>query len=128
RVVERLAQAGTADELAQFALGEEVGAASGTSHSGQRLRRREETTVRPDPARRWLLVVLAAVAVSAGPGAAAMPAPAATTSARPSCPWLNQSLPVRSRVSRLLASMTLSDKITMVEGQGTSKPYVFYTA
>ena len=84
--------------------------------------------MRPHLARRWLLVVLAAVAVSAGPGAAAMPAPAATTSARPSCPWLNQSLPVRSRVSLLLASMTLSDKITMVEGQGTSKPYVFYTA
>ncbi len=28
----------------------------------------------------------------------------------------------------VLAAMTLADKITMVEGQGTSEPYVFYTA
>jgi beta-glucosidase len=45
-----------------------------------------------------------------------------------SCPWLNQSLPIAKRVHLVLAAMTLANKITMVEGQGTSKPYVFYMA
>ncbi|HUZ26802.1 MAG TPA: glycoside hydrolase family 3 C-terminal domain-containing protein [Streptosporangiaceae bacterium] len=60
----------------------------------------------------------------------AAPRPAASTSpATPaSCPWLNQALTVRRRVSMLLGQMTLANKITMVEGQGTSEPYVFYMA
>ena len=44
------------------------------------------------------------------------------------CPWLNESLPVATRVHMVLSAMTLPDKITMVEGQGTSQPYVFYMA
>jgi beta-glucosidase len=56
---------------------------------------------------------------------AARPAPGA---APVSCPWLNRSLPVPQRVSMLLAQMTLDNKITMVEGQGTSEPYVFFMA
>src|SRR5262245_47887876 len=43
-----------------------------------------------------------------------------------SCPWLNQSLPISQRVHLLLSKMTLANEITMVEGQGTSQPYVFY--
>jgi beta-glucosidase len=42
------------------------------------------------------------------------------------CPWLDQSLPVRQRVSMLMAQMTLADKINMVTGAGFSEPYVFY--
>jgi beta-glucosidase len=61
-----------------------------------------------------------------------MPArPATTTSAvksLASCPWLRQSLPVGKRVAMVLKAMTLADKITMVKGQGTNKPYVFYMA
>ncbi|HET7014725.1 MAG TPA: glycoside hydrolase family 3 C-terminal domain-containing protein [Streptosporangiaceae bacterium] len=44
----------------------------------------------------------------------------------PSCPWLDQSLPVRQRVSMLMAQMTLADKVNMVTGAGFSEPYVFY--
>ena len=55
-------------------------------------------------------------------------APARTVAASPSCPWLNQSLPISQRVHLLLSKMTLANEITMVEGQGTSQPYVFYMA
>jgi beta-glucosidase len=63
----------------------------------------------------------------AAPAIPAAPRPAASTSAA-SCPWLNQSLSVQRRVAMVLAQMTLGNKITMVEGQGTSEPYVFYMA
>jgi beta-glucosidase len=53
---------------------------------------------------------------------------ASTVAASPSCPWLNQSLPISRRVHLLLSKMTLANEITMVEGQGTSQPYVFYMA
>ncbi len=43
-----------------------------------------------------------------------------------SCPWLNQSEPISTRVSQLMAKMTLPDEITLVEGHGSSNPYVFY--
>ena len=60
---------------------------------------------------------------------AALAAPAATAptaSASPSCPWLNQSLPVGQRVQLLMSQMTLANKINMVTGAGFSEPYVFY--
>jgi beta-glucosidase len=69
----------------------------------------------------------AASATSARQAASATSArTAAATSA--SCPWLNRALPARKRVALLLAQMTLANKITVVEGQGTSEPYVFYMA
>ena len=86
---------------------------------------------------RWTVAVLGPLfllaAFLAGPGssagaATAAAARAAAASATPSCPWLNQALPVRKRVAMLLAQMTLANKITVVEGQGTSQPYVFYMA
>ena len=63
----------------------------------------------------------------ASPGSAAA-AVASTAAASPSCPWLNQSLPISQRVHLLLSKMTLANEITMVEGQGTGQPYVFYMA
>ena len=73
-----------------------------------------------------------AAAAPASPAAAstapASTAPASTGAASPSCPWLNQSLPISQRVHLLLSKMTLANEITMVEGQGTSQPYVFYMA
>jgi beta-glucosidase len=71
-----------------------------------------------------LLLPLSLVALS-GPAAASTAHPAATN---PACPWLNQSLPIAQRVQLLLSKMTLANEITMVEGQGTSQPYVFYMA
>jgi beta-glucosidase len=68
-----------------------------------------------------ILVVPLAMAASA----ANAPASAAA-SASPSCPWLNQSLPVHQRVQLLLSQMTLADKINMLTGAGFSEPYVFY--
>jgi beta-glucosidase len=71
-----------------------------------------------------LAVVLpAGLAVAAGPALAAGTARAASS---PSCPWLDQSLPISQRVSLLLAQMTLADKINEVTGAGFSEPYVFY--
>ena len=67
-----------------------------------------------------------ALAGTAHPGRAA-PA-AAGQATNPSCPWLNQSLPISQRVHLLLSTMTLANEITMVEGQGTTQPYVFYMA
>jgi beta-glucosidase len=67
-----------------------------------------------------------ALAGPAHPGSAA--AAAAGQAANPSCPWLNQSLPISQRVHLLLSKMTLANEITMVEGQGTGQPYVFYMA
>ena len=73
-----------------------------------------------------------AAAAPASPAAAstapASTAPASTGAASPSCPWLNQSLPISQRVHLLLSKMTLANEITMVEGQGTAQPYVFYMA
>lgn len=51
-------------------------------------------------------------------GAASMQASAQS----PNCPWLNQSLSVRQRVSMLLPQMSLADKISMVTGQPGTSP------
>ncbi|MBO0788767.1 MAG: glycoside hydrolase family 3 C-terminal domain-containing protein, partial [Actinobacteria bacterium] len=68
-------------------------------------------------------------ASTARPATTARPAGATTAQAgNPDCPWLNQSLPISQRVHLLLSKMTLANEITMVEGQGTSQPYVFYMA
>jgi beta-glucosidase len=69
------------------------------------------------------------IAKAAAQGAAQAVAKAAAQSVagpQATCPWLDQLLPVAKRVSLVLSAMTLANKITMVEGQGNSKPYVFY--
>ena len=77
-----------------------------------------------------LVAAAPASPVAASPAAATTVAAttAAASTASPSCPWLNQSLPISQRVHLLLSKMTLANEITMVEGQGTSQPYVFYMA
>lgn len=52
-----------------------------------------------------------------GPTPAARPADAAA-----SCPWLNTGLSVSSRVSMLLAQMTLADKLDLMEGHNGDAP------
>ena len=74
-----------------------------------------------------LVAAAPASPVMASP-AVASTAVASTAAASPSCPWLNQSLPISQRVHLLLSKMTLANEITMVEGQGTGQPYVFYMA
>jgi beta-glucosidase len=68
-----------------------------------------------------------AIAVGALPGAAsAAGRPARSAASQASCPWLSQSESISTRVSQLMAKMTLQDEITLVEGHGSSNPYVFY--
>jgi beta-glucosidase len=43
-----------------------------------------------------------------------------------SCPWLDQTESISTRVSQLMSQMTLQDEITLVEGHGSSNPYVFF--
>ncbi len=69
-----------------------------------------------------------ALAATSTTAAASTGSRAAAPASTPSCPWLNQSLPVAKRVRMVVAAMTLANKITMVEGQGTSQPYVFFMA
>ncbi len=51
----------------------------------------------------------------------------AATSAS-ACPWVHSRKPIARRVAQVIGHMTLSNEITLVEGQGTSQPYVFYMA
>ncbi|MGH9066625.1 MAG: glycoside hydrolase family 3 protein, partial [Acidimicrobiales bacterium] len=75
-----------------------------------------------------VMLVAALVGTAPRAGAAGSVGTPAKSPSGPNCPWLDQSLPVSQRVAMLLPKMTLADKITLVEGQGTSKPYVFYMA
>ena len=69
-----------------------------------------------------LAVVLLAVPATAAASQASAPETGAA-----SCPWVTSHAPVSQRVAQLMSQMTLADEITMVEGHGTSNPYVFYT-
>jgi beta-glucosidase len=68
---------------------------------------------------------LAALIALPATGAVGQDAAAASTTA--SCPWVTSTAPVSQRVAGLMAAMSLADKISMVEGHGSTNPYVFYT-
>ena len=70
-----------------------------------------------------LIGAVALAALFAVPATAAASHAATSTS----CPWVTSTAPIPQRVAQLMSQMTLADKITMVEGHGTSNPYVFYT-
>jgi len=81
--------------------------------------------------KRRIVTVVAAVSLA---GLIGVPAAAAQTSAGAlraappsSCPWVTSTAPIAQRVAQLMGQMSLSQKISMVEGHGTSNPYVFYT-
>ena len=57
-----------------------------------------------------------------GPGAAA-----GQGLATASCPWVSSTAPISRRVAQLMSQMSLGNEISMVEGHGTSNPYVYYT-
>ena len=71
------------------------------------------------------LAALLAVPATAAASQASVTANRATGST--SCPWVTSQAPIAQRVAQLMSQMSLADKITMVEGHGTSNPYVFYT-
>jgi beta-glucosidase len=71
------------------------------------------------------LAALLAVPATAAASQASVSANRATAST--SCPWVTSQAPIAQRVAQLMGQMSLADKITMVEGHGTSNPYVFYT-
>ena len=72
-----------------------------------------------------LIALPAAWGASASAAGAGGSADARTAAA--SCPWVASTAPIDQRVAQLMSHMTLGDKITMVEGHGTTNPYVFYT-
>jgi beta-glucosidase len=71
--------------------------------------------------------VTALLAVPATAAAAAASPAAVNSAASTTCPWVTSRAPISQRVAQLMSQMTLADEITMVEGHGTSNPYVFYT-
>jgi beta-glucosidase len=82
---------------------------------------------------RWLtagvfgsVTVLLAVPATAAASQATASA-SSTSAAAASCPWVTSRAPVPQRVAQLMSQMSLADEISMVEGHGTSNPYVFYT-
>jgi beta-glucosidase len=72
-------------------------------------------------------VVTALLAVPATAAVAAASPASVSSAASTTCPWVTSHAPVSQRVAQLMSQMSLADKITMVEGHGTSNPYVFYT-
>lgn len=87
---------------------------------GRHHKRRIVTTIAA-AALAGLIVIPAAAARSTGASAVAQPA------ATSSCPWVTSTAPISQRVAQLMGQMSQSQKISMVEGHGTSNPYVFYT-
>jgi len=71
------------------------------------------------------LAALLAVPATAAASQASVTANRGTSGT--SCPWVGSHAPIAQRVAQLMSQMSLDDKITMVEGHGTSNPYVFYT-
>jgi beta-glucosidase len=69
------------------------------------------------------LAALLAVPASGATAAAGQVRAAASIS----CPWVTSKAPVAQRVAQLMSQMSLADEISMVEGHGTTNPYVFYT-
>ena len=65
-----------------------------------------------------LIGAVALAALFAVPATAAASHAATSTS----CPWVTSTAPIAQRVAQLMSQMTLADKITMVEGHGTSQP------
>ncbi len=73
-----------------------------------------------------VLIAIPAGAAARSPARAAGPAHGQAAAA--ACPWVTSHAPISQRVAQVMAQMTIPNEITMVEGQGTTNPYVFYMA
>ena len=71
----------------------------------------------PRPAR---ISLIAAVLVALSTPLLAVNAAAPAASAATSCPWVNSAAPISTRVSQLMAQMSLTQKIAMMTGAGGS--------
>jgi beta-glucosidase len=94
---------------------------------------RHRATSRADRVTVVLAAAAGAALISVPAGAAThSPARAAQDGARAAtaaaCPWVTSHVPISQRVAQVMAQMTIPNEITMVEGQGTTNPYVFYMA
>ena len=74
-----------------------------------------------------LIVAAALAALLAVPATAVASQASSTQAAGTSCPWVTSHAPISQRVAQLMGQMSLADEISMVEGHGTTNPYVFYT-
>src|SRR5579859_3695948 len=74
------------------------------------------------------VITAAALALPAAQAGAQTPAAVQASRGAARCPWLNTHQSITRRVAEVMSHMTTTHKITMVEGQGTSQPYVFYMA
>jgi beta-glucosidase len=90
------------------------------------------TGAHPSARRHLLRSVGMALVVALGLAVPAMANAAARSHARAhagaqstSCPWVGSSAPISQRVDQVINSMTLADEITIVQGAGTTNPYVF---
>jgi beta-glucosidase len=79
------------------------------------------------PGRVVIAAALAALFAVPATAAASQASVAARQDVSASCPWVASRAPVAQRVAQLMAQMSLTDEISMVEGHGTANPYVFYT-
>ena len=82
---------------------------------------------RPARSRLWQGVAIPALLVGLAPFGTAL-AQGAPVGNPADCPWLNPQLPLAKRVNMLMRKMSLADEINIVEGNGSSQPYVFYIA
>ena len=62
------------------------------------------------------------VAVDTVGGATASTSP--TTGSTGDCPWVGSTAPIATRVSQVLARMTLDQKVSILHGNGASSPYI----
>ena len=103
-----------------------VGASAGAAPSAPSSTRRAATASHPSIALR-AMTRSQRIAVSPHLAFGAPRVTGSTPKARPraaatSCPWLNTSLSVSSRVSMLLAKMSLADKLDLMEGHNGDAP------
>src|SRR5260221_10195845 len=89
---------------------------------GKHRRRRLVTAAVVTVAVSGLVAVPAAAAQAAGTAAAGVPG-----AATGSCPWVTSTAPISQRVAQLMRQMSLSNAISMEEGQGSPNPYVLCT-
>ena len=70
--------------------------------------------------------VVVAIAAVLMPGLAAGASKPRASGASTACPWTTSHASIAHRVAEVMSHMTIDDEIVIVEGHGTTNPYVFY--
>jgi beta-glucosidase len=71
-------------------------------------------------------IIVAALTPGATSAATGRSRSAVAPGSQATCPWLNDSESISARVSQLMSKMSLGNEIDLVEGHGSTNPYVFY--